>query len=390
MKNRSTIIATLLAILFLVLMGLLWLSAGLLLLLGLYYVFSCYKLAQWMQQYPFFAGTILLIGIFGLVIVVRIFVLEIHRTPSTSMEDTLVTGDKVMMSKLNYSLQLPRSPFEIPWVNLLFFITKEAKSNPRYPRWNCSQLEGLLEVLRGDIIVFEPLVRSHQSYVKRCVGLSGEVFQIKVDEVPQDQQVYSSPATAKQLYEIDYNHSEAVNHLLNSLHLPYHYRAPIENPDSVPEIPLTLNERQKKAVQTYCKVDRITRKVPSPDRLTNPFPGDSRFQWIMDNFGLLHIPASGITISLTPNKVALHGIILKKYETVTITERDGKYYAKEKKAHYHIFFQNHYFMMGDNSINFRDLVPEGNVLGKIVSILYFTHDNDFKWDRLFNFSLYDH
>ena len=390
MKNRLKMIAILSVVLFIALMGLLWLAAGLLLLSVVYYVFSHGKLAKWTKRNSFFASCVAFASIFVLAIVVRLFIFEIYNIPSASMEDTLIPGDKVIVSKLNYGPQLPRSPFEIPWVNVFFYITKEAKANPNAHWWNYQRLEGLSKISRGDIVVFESRSRTKSFLVKRCVGLPGEVLKIKDGEVFHDKEIYPSPATAKRLYQIKYNNRKGVNNLLDSLHLRNYWSA-----DSLSypyEIWLVLNKLERDKLRDHDCIDSILLKTQLAEDVTSIFPRNPRFKWTINNFGPLLIPAKGLTIPLNKTNIILYATILKKYEHVTITERHGRYYLNEIEIDQYTFQQNYYFMMGDHRDSSQDsrfwgFLPEENVVGKVVGVLYSAHDNDFKWNRLFKFSI---
>jgi signal peptidase I len=100
---------------------------------------------------------------FVLALLLKMFVLEAFRIPSGSMEDTLLVGDFLLVSKISYSLQTPRYlPF-----------TKIALPHISIPM--------LKNVQRGDVIVFEfPMLDGRfeafngSHYIKRCVGLPGD------------------------------------------------------------------------------------------------------------------------------------------------------------------------------------------------------------------------
>jgi signal peptidase I len=81
----------------------------------------------------------------------RIFAFQAFKIPSGSMEDSLLTGDHILVNKFIYGPQLP-------------------------------VLKGLLplrEPRRGDVIVFRYPEQPEVDFVKRVVGLPGETVQIR-------------------------------------------------------------------------------------------------------------------------------------------------------------------------------------------------------------------
>lgn len=104
-------------------------------------------------------------------LILKTFVIEAYTIPTGSMEDTLLPGDFLLVTKFTLGATTPRN---IPFTNVAL---------PYY------QFPRLKEVKRGDIIVFEypgdrDELRSAEimNYVKRCVGLPGDTIQI-VDKV---------------------------------------------------------------------------------------------------------------------------------------------------------------------------------------------------------------
>jgi signal peptidase I len=96
----------------------------------------------------------------------RAFLAEPFRIPSSSMEPTLQAGDHILVNKLAYG---PRLPFS---ERRLFSLDP--------PR-------------RGDVVVFESLREPGKDFVKRVVGVPGDVVEIRdgvlwVNGVPQPRQ----------------------------------------------------------------------------------------------------------------------------------------------------------------------------------------------------------
>jgi len=105
-------------------------------------------------------------------LVLKLFVVEAYRIPSTSMENTLHVGDFLLVNKLAYGLHTPR---RIP-------LTTVSLSSFTLPLFR--------SVHRGDVIVFEfPGNRNEVipaepvNYIKRCIGIPGDTIEIRSGKV---------------------------------------------------------------------------------------------------------------------------------------------------------------------------------------------------------------
>ena len=101
-----------------------------------------------------------------LAIIIRTFIVQAFKIPSSSMEDTLLVGDHILVSKFSYGIQVPKPAIiQVFGLSIPFFET-ELK-----PVWG--------EIKRGDVIVFRfPLDRT-KDYIKRVIGLPGDRIEIK-------------------------------------------------------------------------------------------------------------------------------------------------------------------------------------------------------------------
>jgi signal peptidase I len=105
-------------------------------------------------------------------LLLKLFVIEAYRIPSTSMENTLQVGDFLLVNKLAYGLRTPR---HLPF-------TATQLSSFTLPMFHSVQ--------RGDVVVFEfpgdrDEVKPAESvnYIKRCVGLPGDTIEIQSGRV---------------------------------------------------------------------------------------------------------------------------------------------------------------------------------------------------------------
>ena len=90
-------------------------------------------------------------------IIIRTFFFQAFFIPSSSMEPTLLVGDRIFVSKFSYGYSKHSYPFSLPLINerVLF-------SEPEL----------------GDIIVFKTPENLRIDYIKRLVGLPGDKIQM--------------------------------------------------------------------------------------------------------------------------------------------------------------------------------------------------------------------
>ncbi len=101
-----------------------------------------------------------------LALFIRTFVIQAFKIPSGSMENTLLIGDHLLVSKFAYGIQLP-TPAMIKFfgVKIPFFSTRLVNT------WG--------GVKRGDIIVFRFPGDRDKDYIKRTIGLPGDVVEVR-------------------------------------------------------------------------------------------------------------------------------------------------------------------------------------------------------------------
>jgi len=161
-----------------------------------------------------------LTGVFLLAVGVKVFIIEIYSIPSGSMENTLVQGDKVLVSKLNYGPKLPRSPLDIPWLNVFFLSGANTYAEADSVHWKYKRLRGFSGVRRNDVIVFQHPVIEKETFIKRCVALPGDTFQIINSDVFINYRIQSPPVESKKAYRVWYNNINSFNLIIDSLNIP--------------------------------------------------------------------------------------------------------------------------------------------------------------------------
>jgi signal peptidase I len=92
-----------------------------------------------------------------LAVIIRSFLLQPFFIPSSSMEKTLLVGDRLFVTKFSYGYSRHSLPFSPKiFSNRIFFTSPE----------------------RGDIIVFKTPADNRTDYIKRLIGLPGDTVQL--------------------------------------------------------------------------------------------------------------------------------------------------------------------------------------------------------------------
>ncbi len=119
------------------------------------------RLLAWLLEYVDVGLSALVIAL-----VIRSFVIEPFKIPSSSMEDTLLIGDHLFVNRFLYGLRIP-----------------PIKSRPL----------ALRQPKRGDIIVFIPPHQRDKDFIKRVVGIPGDTVEIRAQQVWVNGQLQTEP-----------------------------------------------------------------------------------------------------------------------------------------------------------------------------------------------------
>jgi signal peptidase I len=366
--------------------GLYWLAMGALLVFLICVLFnSKLSLFVWLRTHSFILSVVSIVGIFILAISIRVFLVEIFSIPSSSMENTLLVGDKILVSKLNYGSALPKSPYEIPWFNLIWYYSADKKANLDSAYWGYNRLSGFSSVKHGDVTVFiHPLWGKRDNYfIKRCVGIPGDTLQIIDGVVFANRQVIIVSDNAKHPYQMKVTNRIKFMSLVDSLELDVSGNNLGETNESAS---LNLTKLQLNQLSEKKCVDSVSISLVENDSTQWVDPKVKEFSWTIDNFGPLVIPLKGMTINLTPISFLVYQQTITMLEKMKLEEKSGAFYLNGQPVTTYTFRHNYYFMMGDNRHNSADsrywgFVPEENIVGKAIIVLFSNDENGFRWRR---------
>lgn len=368
---------------------------------------------------------------------IRTFVFEAYTIPSGSMEKTLLIKDFLFVSKLSYGPRIPNTPLSVPFVHN-YMPVGDGKSYSTliqlpYIRWFASPVK------RGDAVVFNfpagdtvihekdfesarpyydlkrylvsgspeekafaqdvfnnpdryPIVvhpvDKSDNYIKRCVGIAGDMLQVKKDivfingqqeTVPPNSQLNYIVTTKvaldqdvmKDEYNVDLDKGDysLTGNKLNEYRMLLTYKA--------------KEKMLKNGLATSIVLDEIYNNGGG-----NVFPYDTLHKWSREDFGPIWIPAKNVPLKLTADNYAIYERAIRVYEKNDFYMKDGKFYLNGKEVTDYTFKMDYYWMMGDNRQGSQDsrywgFVPEDRVVGK-AWMIWFSWDGGPRWKRFFN------
>ena len=299
------------------------------------------------------------------------------------MNNTLYTNDVIMVNKLKYGPKLPRSPFEIPWVNIAFYFNDNAKERIKENWWDYKRLSGTTTIKQGDVFVFSSTWNKNFTLVKRCVALPGDTLEIKNAEIHTNSTRFIDPNTVKNNYIFVKKSKNKLYKIIDSLGLNHVALKKIK--DKYYQINLSKFELNLLKKSNY--IDSIIKQIDTFNSTKKLF-GKSLNKWTIDNITPVVVPKKRMHIKLNKENFSIYEKTINRSENCSITEIDGAYFLDNKRAYSYMFKQDYYFVMGDNRKWADDsrvwgFIPESNIIGKVQCVLWSNYQGEFQWNRLF-------
>lgn len=254
------------------------------------------------------------------------------KIPSDSMEPALLPGDYILVNKCVMG-------------GRLFNIWKAVENKDI----EIYRLPGLGEIKRNDVLVFNfpypedrwdsIAFRVMRYYVKRCVALPGDTFEIEKG----------------------------------------HYK--VRGFASV----LGNRESQDNLMQVV-----EDGRAADYGIVMSGYPYNDIVDWSITDFGPLYLPAKDDVIEMTPKHVVLYRNVIEWEQKKKLTQRRDTVLLNDSLIHTYQFKENYYFMTGDKVMNSQDsrywgLLPEPYIVGKAVRIWKSVDKttDKIRWNRIF-------
>lgn len=311
-----------------------------------------------------------ILGVFLIVISIRVFVFDFYRIPTGSMKATLVEKDIILVNKLAYGPKIPASLKEVPWLNILTIFKKQSTKTDALEE---KRLSGFSKINRGDVFVFKIDIWNNQIkglveevMVKRCVGLPGDDFSIVDGEIFNNGNPLLSNNNIRERYSVQISDPSTFRLEIQNI---FGKESKVELTGNKREIRIICTKKQMIEIARLSSIESIDLVIDKPEESKYLLAKKVNLNWTLDNMGPFVIPKEGLSIKLNYKTIALYHRILNRYEGVKLKVKNGKYFINENEVIDYTFKNNYYFAMGDNRKESFDsrvygFIPEKNIISK--------------------------
>lgn len=356
---------------------------------------------------------------------IRGFLFEAYAIPTGSMEKSLLIGDYIYVSKLDYGPRVPITPVALPFVHHTIPLIN-SKAYWDGINLNYHRLPAYSAIKRGDAVVFNypagdtvvletqetasyyELVRAmgrsavrtdqgftiverpldkRENYIKRCQALAGDTLTIVNAQVYVNGKPNENVAESQISFYVATDGSSLNPTTLQDMNIDA-----IEQAYSVYRLYMTY--KQAEIIKNWTNVKQVipaiaAKAVYSPE----VFPHHPNYKWNQDNFGPLVVPARNMTLKIDTTNLPLYRRVIELYESNTLAVRGNDIFINGKKTDSYTFKMNYYWLMGDNRHNSLDsrfwgFVPEDHIVGKAKFVWMSIDDKaplfeKVRWGRIF-------
>ena len=376
------------------------------------------------------------------------FLFQNYQIPTSSLEKTLLVGDFLAVSKATYGPRVPMTPLSFPLAQHTMPVIN-TKSYIEKPQWEYRRLKGITDIKLDDIVVFNfptgdtvalkqqnpdyyTLVHNYgrnrvwndkntfgeiiyrpvdrrENYVKRCVALPGDIFEIRENQifVNGTEQIHFDGIQHNYFIQTDgtilnadmlkkLGVSNEDNSMFgNGLRTDLTSYFGFEQNKPVYHLPLTKEMHDKlQGVKGVVKIE-----IEPHEFGGEVYPLGQDYGWNRDNYGPLYIPKKGDRLAITLENLPIYERVIVAYERNLLEVKDSLIYINGEAATHYDVRMDYYWMMGDNRHKSADsrywgFVPEDHVVGTPMFV-WLSLDKDrgwfqgkIRWNRFFKKARY--
>ena len=372
------------------------------------------------------------------------FLFQNYQIPTSSLEKTLLVGDFLCVSKATYGPRVPMTPLSFPLAQHTMPITG-TKSYFEKPQWEYRRLKGITNIKRDDIVVFnfptgDTVALKHQNtdyytlvhyygrdvvrnnkqqfgdivyrpvdrrenYVKRCVGLPGDLFEMSNNQIFINGEPQPAFPGIQHNYFVQTDGTRLSNDLLTKMGISKEDRALLNNnywkdlftalnlDPNLPVYQFPLTQENYEKMKKVKGVVQVKIEPPLPRMAGEVFPLGANTGWNRDNYGPLYIPKKGDSLEITLENLPVYERIITAYEHNKLEVKDSIIYINDEPATHYKVKMDYYWMVADNRHKSADsrywgFVPEDHIVGRPLFV-WLSLDKDksglakIRWNRFF-------
>jgi signal peptidase I len=261
---------------------------------------------------------------------------------------------------------------------------------PYYDVLRSPEFNGDRNKLQAEFPILVHPIDKTDNYIKRCVGLPGDLIQVKNSQL----WVNGSPAFVANKAQTEYNV------VTNGKSIPEDYiqdSLGINSTEANADFQVVPDTSNTYLINMTATAADNLKKLPFIKSVNNyvenrvgiTFPNDIvHFPWTMDNFGAIRIPKKGDVIAINDSTIELYRRLLCTYDHNSLEKVKGQYVLNGKVTSSYTVKQNYYWMMGDNRHRSQDsrfwgFVPETHIVGR-AALIWFSYSKSIRWNRIFS------
>ncbi len=314
--------------------------------------------------------------------ILNIFVIQSYAIPTSSMEGSMLVGDKLFVSKLHYGPRIPNTPLALPFMhNTIPFIGGRSFSELiKLPYW---RLPSFTSIKNNDVVVFNypddfrralP-VDKRENYIKRCLGIPGDSLSVVDKQVFVNSAPVDNPIHLQGQYLVTTNGLNFSSAQLKNLGVNIQEYKMRNRQAGNKQRRMFLDPEKAERLKTFSNVVDVQPIIAQAGTPDNCYPKQSKeFNWNKDNYGPIYLPKRGDKIEMNRKNYLLYEKNIRIYENnPSLAWKNGKAQIDGKVVKNYEFKMDYYWMMGDNRDNSLDsrmwgMVPEDHIVGKPIFV----------------------